>query len=165
MERDRVRKKIEQSFQVSQLAKLNVNNIRGSVEIQPGKDNIIQVTAIKHTFTDDEKRTEIKITQDVDGTVKAATRFPDGSWNWIFGSRPCKVEYKVKAPSQCSLNLNSVSSTVSAEGLEGACDVNLVNCDISLRNLKGVIRIHSVSGETTGECISHSLYIEQYLVM
>ena len=151
---------IEQSFQVSQPAKLNVSNICGSVEIQTGEDNIIQVTAIKHTHKGDSKRTEIKITQDVDGTVKAATRFPDGSWGWIFGSHPCEVEYKVKAPSQCSLKLNSVSCTVSADGFEGSCDVNTVSGDISLRNLKGAMRIHTISGDADGDRISGSLDME-----
>jgi hypothetical protein len=152
--------KTEQSFQVSQPAKLNISNICGSVEIRPGEDGIIQVTAIKRTHTGDEKRTEVVITQEADGTVKAATRFPDGSWNWLFGSHPCDVDYSVKAPRQCSLKLNGVSSTTSAEGFEGSCDVNSVSGDVMLRDLTGAIRIHIISGDADGERISGSLDLD-----
>jgi hypothetical protein len=142
---------VEKSFSVSLPARLSVNNIRGSVKILPGEDEVIQVTAIKQTDTGDEKHTEIDITQEADGTVKAASRFADGSWNWLFGSQPCEVDYVVKAPRQCSLKLNGVSNTVCAEGFEGAVNVNSVSGEITFRDLKGSVRIHTVSGDVEGE--------------
>ncbi len=151
---------IEKMFTVSSPARLNLSNIRGSVEIHPGEDGAIQVTAIKQPHTGDEKRTEIEIAQDADGTVKAATRFPDGGWNWLFGSHPCEVDYVVKAPRQCSLKLKGVSNTVLAEGFEGAVSVNSVSGEIALRDLTGPVRIHTVSGDADGERIAGSLDLE-----
>ena len=130
------------------------------MEIHPGEDGIIQVTAIKRTHTGDEKRTEIEINQEADGTVKAATRFPEGGWNWLFGSQPCEVDYIVKAPRQCSLKLNGVSNSVLAEGFEGAVSVNSVSGEITLRNLIGYVRIQTVSGDTDGEHITGRLDVE-----
>ena len=151
---------IEKTFSVASPARLSVSNIRGSVEIHPGEDGVIQVTAIQQPHTGDEKRTGIEIAQEADGTVKAATRFPDGGWNWLFGSQPCEVDYVVKAPRQCSLKLNGVSNTVLAEGFEGSVSVNSINGEITLRDLTGSVRIHTVSGEADGEHIAGSLSLD-----
>lgn len=148
---------IEKTFTVSSPARLSIGNIRGSVEIHPGEEGVILVTAVKKDHTGDEKRTEIEIIQEVDGTVKATTRFPDGGWNWLFGSQPCEVDYIVKAPRQCTLKVNSVSSNILAEGFEGAVNANSVSGEITLRDLSGGIRIHTVSGDADGERISGSL--------
>jgi hypothetical protein len=151
---------IEKTFNVASPARLSVNNIRGSVEIHPGEDGLIQVTAIMQPQTGDEKRTVIEITQEADGAVKAGTRFPSGGWNWMFGSQPCEVDYIVKAPRLCSLKLNGVSNTVLAKGFEGDVSVNSVNGEITLRDLTGSVRIHTVSGDTDGERIAGSLEVD-----
>ncbi len=101
---------IEKKFNVSKPARLTVNNVSGSVNIRQGEEGTIQVTAIKHPFTGDEKRTEIEITQETDGSVKASTHFPDGGWSWIFGSHPCDVDYVISVPAQCSIKANGVSA-------------------------------------------------------
>ena len=64
-------------FNVSSPARLSVNNIRGSVEIHPGEEGVIQVTATKHTHTGNDHQTKIDISQETDGSVNASTRFPD----------------------------------------------------------------------------------------
>jgi hypothetical protein len=148
---------IEKKFTVSSPAQLHLNNIRGSVEIHPGEDGLILVTAIKQTHTGDEKRTVIEIKQESDGIVKAATRFPDGGWNWLFGSQPCEVDYVVKVPRHCSLKVNGVSNMILAEGFEGAASLNSVSGDITLRDLTGFIRIHTVSGNVDGERLTGTL--------
>lgn len=151
---------IEKTFSVGSPAQLSVSNIRGSVEIHPGNGGVIQVTAIKQPHTGDEKSTGIEITQDADGTVKAATRFSNVGWNWLFGSQPCEVDYIVKAPRQCSLKLNGVSNNVLAEGFEGSVNVNSVSGEITLRDLIGSVRIHTVSGETEGDHVAGSLDLD-----
>jgi hypothetical protein len=151
---------IEKTFTVSSPARLVVSNICGSVEIHPGVEGVIQVTAVKQTHSGDEKRTFIEITQEADGTVKAATRFPDGGWNWIFGSQPCDVDYVVKAPRLCSVKLNGVSNTVLAEGFEGDINVNSVSGEITLRDMTGSVRIRTVSGDADGERLSGSLDLD-----
>jgi hypothetical protein len=151
---------IEKTFTVTSPARFNVNNIRGSVEVHVGEEGVIQVTAIKQTHSGDEKRTEIEITQEADGTVKATTHFPDVGWSWLFGSQPCEVDYVVKAPRQCSLRLNGVSNMVLAEGFEGAISVNSVSGDISLRDLTSAVHIHTVSGDADGERIFGSLCLD-----
>jgi hypothetical protein len=151
---------IEKTFSVASPAFLCVYNLRGSVEIHPGEDGIIQVTGIKQLHTGDEKRTEIEIDQEEDGTVKVATRFPDSSWNWLIGSQPCEVDYVVKAPRKCSLKLNGVSNTILAEGFEGATTVNSISGAITLDDLTGSVNIHNVSGEVYGKRITGAMGLD-----
>jgi hypothetical protein len=151
---------IDQTFQVSQPAKLNVNNIGGSVEIRAAEDGVINITAVKQPHTGDAKRTEIQLTQEADGTVKVATRFPDGSWSWMFGSHPCDVDYVIKAPHQCSVKVNGVSNTAHVEGFEGNFILNSVSGEVTLRDLTGAVRIHTVSGDADVERVAGPLEVD-----
>lgn len=137
---------IEKTFTVSSPARLNLSNIRGSVEIRPGDEGVIQVIAVKQTGSGDAKRTEIELTQEADGTVKVATHFPDAGWSWLIGSFPCRVDYVVRAPRQCSLKTSGVSSDTFAEGFEGEFSFNSVSGEMTLRKLTGPVNAKTVSG-------------------
>ena len=152
--------KYEKCFQVSQSAKVNLSNSRGSVEILSSEDGTIQVNAVKNAHTGDGNRTGIEISQEADGTVRVATRFPESGWNWLFGSRACIVDYIVKVPHACSLKVNNISSTLYVKGIEGACDVKSVSGDIDLHDLHGPLHIHTISGEIEGENIAGPLDLE-----
>jgi hypothetical protein len=151
---------IEKTFNVASPVVLKVNNICGSVEIKPGGEGIIQVRAMKRLDSGDEKRTIIEIVQEKDGNVKAATRFPVTGWNWLHNSQPCEVDYQIKAPHDCSLQINGVSNYVFAEGFMGTVNVKSVSGEITLRDLEGSVCIHTVSGDVCGERIAGSLSLE-----
>ncbi len=113
------RETVEQAFNVSIPARLKLSNICGSVDIRPGDDGTIRVTAVKNPDTGDAERTEVELSQAADGTVILATHFREGQWVWLFGSRPCQVDYVVKAPRACCLKVKGASNTLVVEGLEG----------------------------------------------
>jgi DUF4097 and DUF4098 domain-containing protein YvlB len=138
---------IEKTFNVASPACLNLSNIRGSVEIRPGEASVIHVTATKDDGSGDEKRTEIELSQDMDGTVKVATHFPDGAWSWLVGSFPCKVNYVVQAPRKSFLKINGVSSDTHAEGFEGEFSFQSVSGETNLRELAGPVKVNTVSGD------------------
>lgn len=137
---------LEKSFTVSGTARLELNNIRGSVEIRPGADGVIMVKAEKLVNTGDAGQTEIKMTQKEDGTVKVDTRFPEDWLDVLFGSKPCKVNYVVTAPRVCALQINGVSSTILAEGIEGDASFKTVSGEMTMRSLKGSLSFDTVSG-------------------
>ncbi len=147
---------IEKTFTVSSPARLNLSNIRGSVEIRTGEEGVIKVTAVKQTGSGDPKSTEIEMVQEADGTVKVATHYPEAWWGWLIGSFPCAVEYTVQAPRNCSLKVNGVSNETSAAGFEGEFNFHSVSGEMSVRDLKGPMKISTVSGrmeleDLTGE--------------
>ncbi len=152
--------KIEKSFAVAAPARLNLRNIRGSVDIRPGETGALSVTAIKQTDSGDAKGTEIELSQASDGTVTAATHFPEGWWVWMTGSKPCKVDYIVKVPRGCSLKVRGVSNSVVVQGLTGDFDFNTVSGDLTLRDLTGPLRINSVSGDVSGAGVSGALRVD-----
>ena len=133
---------IEKTFTVSSPARLNLSNIRGSVEIRPGDEGVIQVTAVKQTGSGDARRTEIELSQDADGTVKVATHFPDAGWGWLIGSFPCRVDYVVRAPRRCSLNIKGVSNETFAGGFVRPCARALD----SRQRRTSMNRFHTTSG-------------------
>ena len=137
---------MEKIFTVASPAHLNLSNIRGSVEIHPGQDGVIHVTATKDVHSGDATRTEIELSQEADGTVKVATRFPEGAWSWLLGSFPCRVDYVVQAPRNCFLKINAVSSVIHAEGFEGEFSFQSVSGELTLRSLTGPMKIKTVSG-------------------
>ena len=137
----------EQKFDVKKKTRLDVRNIRGTVDISPGEDGVIQVTALKHTDTGDAKRTEIELTQESNGTVNAFARFPDGALSGLFGARPCKVDFTIQVPSQCAVSVKCVSADTNVRGIHGEVKLNTVSGDINLEDLQGDLKVNAVSGD------------------
>jgi DUF4097 and DUF4098 domain-containing protein YvlB len=151
---------LEKTFKVVSPAHLNLSNIRGSVDIHPGEEGIIHVMATKEAGSGDAKQTEIELSQEADGTVKVATHFPEWAWGWLFGSRPCRVNYVVKVPRSCSLKVNGVSCEILAEGFEGEFAFKSVSGGITLRSLSGPLQVNSVSGDLQLDELNGSLNLK-----
>lgn len=146
--------KIEQTFSVSAEPRLEVSNIRGLTEIRAGAEGVITVEALKIDGSGDLERTEVQISQDGDGTVRVKTHFPEGSQGWLSGNRPCKVEYRISAPADCSLKVNGVSNDTRLEGFGRQCSINAVSGDLDLRQLSGEVTAGVVSGNLKLESVS-----------
>lgn len=151
---------LEKTFSVTGPARLDLSNIRGSVDLRCGEDMQIQVTAIKQAHSGDVDRTEIEWSQASDETVTIATHFRDAPWSWLWGSHPCRVDYVVKAPRTCSLKIRGVSNTVSVAGFEGEFAFHSVSGEIALRDLTGPLRMHTVSGAIFAEDLRGTLHLD-----
>ncbi len=66
----------EHTFSVS-TPRLKLSNIRGSLKIQSGDDNVIRVTTVKHLDSGDPERTEIEIAPAEDGNNYRKRPFQD----------------------------------------------------------------------------------------
>jgi hypothetical protein len=142
-----------ETFTVGEAARLKLTNIRGRVDIQPGDQGIIAITAVKH---DDGRagRTEIELSQAADGTVSAVTRHEHNLLGWLAlkgKGRPCRVDYVVRVPRQCSVDLSIVEGQAQLIGLTGDFETHTVSGDLRLADLSGSLRIHTVSGNVLGE--------------
>jgi hypothetical protein len=149
--------KFEQTFQVTGEACLDVRNIRGLVDIRPGEDGVIQVSAVKHLESGDAKRTEVELTQDKDGTVSAVSRFPEGSIDWVFGSKPCDVDFDIRVPRKCTVKMKGISNDANLNGLEGEFSLSTVSGNLTLRDLSGKLTVNSVSGDVDMEMVDGEL--------
>jgi DUF4097 and DUF4098 domain-containing protein YvlB len=139
----------QKTFQVSALARLNLSNIRGSVDIRLGANDQIEVTAVKHTESGDSGGTEIELSQAADGSVTVATHFHEGWWLWLVGSKPCRVDYIVRMPRNSTMRVRGVSNSALLDGLNGEFDIRTVSGDLTLQNLTGLLQVNSVSGKVS----------------
>ena len=144
----------EFTFNVPSPAKLKLGNISGSVIIEPGEDGIIHVLAIKQPDQGNAEMTRIECLQAEDGSVSIATRFSDPGWSFLFGAQVSDVDYVVKAPRQCCLNINGVSNSLNVAGFEGEFAFKTVSGDLTLRSLTGPLSVDTVSGDVSGEVLS-----------
>jgi hypothetical protein len=149
---------IQQTFNVpaGAPARLDVSNISGTVEVQPGDEGVIAVTAIKHTHTGDPERTEVIVSQAEDGKVKAEVKYREG-WRILGGSKPCQVSFTVRVPPQCSVQASGVSCSVSVHDLEGDFEASSVSGQVTLSQLSGPVKLNTVSGDVDGGCLRGNL--------
>ena len=145
---------IEKSFQVSAQARLTISNIRGSITIQPGEVNVIEVSAVKHGGFDN-GNFSVEMSQDSDGTVRVETRNKDSWFGFI--SHPPKVDYNVHVPQGSKIDASCVSSSLNVSDLEGVFKLKTVSGDIEIANLTGPFKFKAVSGDISGTKLSGAL--------
>jgi len=141
---------IERTFEVSQPARVKVSNIRGSVDIQPGADGEVKVTAVKYLDSGDENRTRVEIEQDSDGRVTVKTQFDhDHGLEWLKGSRPCKIAYTLEVPASSQVHVKTVSGSAAVRGLQKEVEVKSVSGDVELSDLTGKVELEVVSADAS----------------
>lgn len=150
----------ERTFSVPSPARLELNNIHGSVDIQSGDEGIIRVTAVKHLDSGDPQRTQIEMDQAKDGSLKVQTHYPENA-GWLFNnSRPCKVDYSVRIPSSCSLIVSVVTCSVHISGVSEHISVKTVSGPMDLSDIDGNLKVRTVSGKIKAETLSGSLQVD-----
>lgn len=147
----------EQTFNVEEPAQLKISNVRGWIDVQPGDDGVITVQAVKYLDSGNTDRTEIIIEQEDDGRVVVASKYEHSVSGWLNLNRPCKVEFTVRVPKQCSVTSRCVSSKASIQGLEGEFDFNTVSGAMELKDLTGPVKFVSVSGAVKADGLSGEL--------
>jgi hypothetical protein len=149
---------IERTFNVAGAGRLSVSNVSGTVDIQPGEDGVIQVTAVKHA-NGDADHTQIDIEQGPDGSVTVKTDYQQSIWHFT-GHRPCDVDYTVRVPHNCAVQLRCVSSTGAVRGLAGEFNLSMVSGELALADLSGALKLNSVSGDISGERLAGPLKVD-----
>jgi Toastrack DUF4097 len=150
---------IQQSFNVpaGEIARLEVSNIRGSVEVLPGEEGVIAVTAVKNSESGDTERTEVNITQENDGKVKAEVKYREG-WRVLGFSKPCQVNFTVRVPLKCAVQASGVSSSLNVHNLEGNFEISSVSGQVTLNELSGPVKLNTVSGDVDGGSLRGELH-------
>jgi hypothetical protein len=138
------------SFDVGSPANLVVKNIRGHVELVPGEDDKIKIEVITHLGDGNPDYTEVELSQEKDGTVRAIVRIPDAVFG-VFNRKPQRVDFKIEAPARTDLRVKVVSGSIDARGFDGQMDFGTVSGSLSLADLNGSLDLDSVSGKIQGK--------------
>ncbi len=164
----------EREFRVGLPARLLVSNIRGSVVVRSkriltdrtvedlvGEEGLIRVNAVKHLDSGSAENTTIEMYQEEDGRVIVKTRFQEGDWlSWLFsGRKPCKIDYIIQVPTNCDLEIKSVSCDAQIEGVRGDVSVKTVSGKVMLHQIQGRSETASVSGRIDGEALTGPTYL------
>lgn len=149
---------IEQTFSVSGRARLVISNVRGSVVVQAGQPGTISIQAVKHT--DSGSRTEVRLSQDEDGTVRAEAHYSDGKLGIMSFSKPMKVDFTASVPPEVDLTTSVVSSGLVVTGVSGNFDLNGVSGNIELADLNGPMKIKTVSGSVSAARLAGALIVD-----
>jgi hypothetical protein len=147
----------EYTFEVATPARLRVGNVRGHVDVQPGDDGTISVSVVRHNKSGSNGQTKILVEQEKDGLVVAEAKYENTFTNFFGLNKPCKVDFTIKVPKACSVQVNCVSSTAKISGLEGDFDVQGVSGDIHLEDLSGDYNFNSVSGKVTAKNLAGAI--------
>jgi len=148
---------IEKAFQVADPAHLNISNLRGSINIQPGEAHVIQVRAVKRGNFDSGRYT-IEMTQDSDGSVRVETRSNETMFGFL--SHPPKVEYTLQVPQGVQLYASGISSSLKVSGLKGEFRLKTVSGEIDLSDLSGPFKLNVVSGDISGSHLTGTLELQ-----
>lgn len=142
-------------FTISGQARLSLGNIRGAVNIQPGQDGLISITAVKHLDSGNAEDTNVEMRQNEDGSVVVKTQYASDILGRIFDmGKPCKVDYDVSVPAECWLDISGVSNTTSIRGVSGKITLKTVSGSLTMQEVNGDIEFSTVSGDVSGNNLS-----------
>ncbi len=142
---------IQRSFPVSGLAQLTLRNVDGAIDIAPGEPGQVSVRAFKHPGPG-ANQTEIEITQAADGRVSVITHYLEDLVARLFHPRhhgPTRVDYTIRLPQTCELDIAFVSGQARLQGLAGQFSIRSVSGPVDLEDLSGRLSLNTVSGPIT----------------
>ena len=151
---------INQSFDCGPEAYFSLSNIRGKVNILPGKEHVITIRAEKLLDTGDGENTLVELSQDSGGRVFARTRSGDPGFQIFHRKKPCKVNYQVSVPEKCQLKVRGVCNPAQIEGISGEIDIYTVSGNLVLQTLNGDLQIESVSGDVACEDVNAAVKLK-----
>lgn len=140
-----------------------VHNINGSVEIESGSGNAVEVTAVKRwrRGDPDDVRIEARMAGSGAGDVivcalihERATCNEDGiqgrneNWRWR-DDNDVSVHFTIRVPAHARVTANTVNGELRVEGVEGDVRARTVNGSITARSTSGRVEASTVNGSIT----------------
>jgi len=151
---------VERLFSTPAPARLKLSNISGSVKISGHHADTIGVRALIQPHSGDAEGTEIELNQDDDGKVFVTTRYLNNQSLFPERHKPCDVDYVLKVPTACKLEVSAVSNWSEIENISGEAVITTVSGLVYVKALLGHIQIDSVSAKIRGEFLSGPLHIK-----
>lgn len=144
----------ERSFEMAARPRLVLENVNGSIEVTGWDRRVIDVQAeirVKAASKDKARRIYEQIEFDVEheaGALSIRADLPrirkDGLWGESATS--VSVNYIVRVPHGCDVDLQSVNGRINASEIEGAFRLRTVNGGIRLLSRAGAGEMESVNG-------------------
>ena len=142
-----VRDEIRKSFELRPGARVEIQGINGSVEVQTSDTKTAEVYVLRTAGSRDSlSRREVTVEQTADGLlIKGKEARHAGIWEHLFGRNP-REEVTIKAPRQIALALKGVNGRVHSGDIDGPLEVKGVNGNVELGQTSGSAEISGVNG-------------------
>jgi DUF4097 and DUF4098 domain-containing protein YvlB len=131
--------RIERTFNVGNMPQLEVNNFAGSITVQAGKSDTVNVVAIKKVKRNsDLSRIEIKMSE-ARGGVVIQTRNPTRL-------NSASVQLEITAPAGTRLDLDTGAGSVVVLNMAGDVEIDSGAGDVTLVDATGQVDAHTGAG-------------------
>lgn len=114
-------------------------DITAEIELQAATEEDLAKLAVVNGFVVDEDFNSIKIltvgTHDKDYMKRTAKNFPKN----LLGL-PWKIDYKIKVPAMCDIDINIGRGAIDLKGVEGAITINAAESDATMALTGGYVR-------------------------
>jgi hypothetical protein len=142
------RDEIRKSFDLQPGARVEVQGINGSVDVQTSDSKTAEVYVLRTAKNRDAlERREVTVEQTANGLlIKGREARHRGFWEHLFGGRSPNEQVTIKAPRQIALALKGVNGRITSGDIEGPLEVKGVNGKIELGQTSGSAEISGVNG-------------------
>ena len=143
-----VRDEIRRSFELQPGARVEVQGINGSVDLQTSDSKSAEVYVLRTGKSRDAlDRREVTVEQTANGIlIKGKEARHRGFWEHLFGGRSPNEQVTIKAPRQIAFALKGVNGRVTSGDIDGPLEVKGVNGKIELGQTSGSAEISGVNG-------------------
>jgi DUF4097 and DUF4098 domain-containing protein YvlB len=128
-------KSVNERCAASATTKVIIENVSGSVEVAGGNSNEVTVTGV---MDDKVERLDFNCNNTI---VKIKVILPDKS------HRAGDADLKITVPARSSVDINTVTAKIRADGIRGALDIETVTGDIRAAGQPNSVDVRSVSGD------------------
>ena len=141
------RDEIRKSFELQPGARVEVQGINGSVEIQTSDTKTAEVYVLRTAKNRNSlSRREVTVEQTANGLlIKGREARHAGIWEHIFGRNP-NEQVTIKAPRQIALALKGVNGRITSSEIDGPLEVKGVNGRLEISQTSGSAEISGVNG-------------------
>lgn len=142
------RDEIRKSFELQPGARVEVQGINGSVDLQTSDSKTAEVYVLRTAKNRDAlDRREVTVEQTANGIlIKGREARHKGFWAHLFGGRNPNEQVTIKAPRQIAFALKGVNGRVTSGDIDGPVEVKGVNGKIELGQTSGSAEISGVNG-------------------
>jgi hypothetical protein len=146
-----VRDEIRKSFELATGARIEVQGVNGSVDVQTSDSRTTEVYVLRTAKNRDAlNRRELTVEQTANGLlIKGSEAKRRGFWAHLFGGRSPNEQVTIKAPRQIALALKGVNGRVMSGDIEGPLEVKGVNGKIELGQTSGSVEISGINGKVS----------------
>ncbi len=130
---------------------VEIDNVNGKIEVQPGDGNVVEVVAIKKARgaspeAAKEALTHIAIQEESTSPSHLRITTKHVNTSGLFNGGSLQVDYRVKLPATADVRVQTVNGGIELAGLKGRVRAETTNGGVNGRDLAGSVEASTTNG-------------------